>query len=211
MNTANVGFVGRKQAVFGFGLLLIFFGVRFGLEQELDQLGPYSTYFFELGFVAFATGYYRNRLKLSLPSLSRTIGDSAIGLFGGYFAYKFTRPLSITVPFQLNEAQTLLFLLLIGPLLEEALFRLAIWEPLSDLIKTPKVLIAVTSTVFSLAHFFPWWTLPDKLHSFILYQTGYVFFLGSYCGLRRQQTQSILIPILIHLCFNFGFYLGYLS
>lgn len=146
-----------------------------------------------------------------MPPLRRVIVDGIIGILAGFLVYKLAKPLSLTIPFQLQDKQTIALLLVVAPCLEEALFRMAIWEPLEDLLRAAWVVIFTTSFIFSFAHFFAWWRVPEQFHAFILYQTAYVFVLAFYCGLRRLQTGSMLISVIVHFGFNLGFYFGYLA
>lgn len=190
-------------------LLFTFFIIRYGFEHRLDILGAYSTYTFELLFVALIGWIYRRKLKFSIPSPVETFLDLSVGIGFGFTVYKLSKPLSLVIPFDFKSNETLLFLLLLGPLLEELLFRMAIWEPLSEIFGGLTVLL-VTSVIFSYSHFDAWWSVPEQLRSFVLYQTLYVFFLALYCGWRRMKSGNFIPAVLSHASFNFGFYVGFL-
>lgn len=200
-----------KRIGMSIAILLTYFGIRFGLNRQLDQLGEFASYLFEVSFVAIVGFYYWRRLRFSMPPLRRVVADGIIGLMTGFLVYKLAGPLSLTIPFQLQDKQTIALLLIVAPCLEEALFRMAIWEPLEDLFRYPWAVILSTSLIFSFAHFYAWWSVPEQFHAFVLYQTIYVFFLAFYCGLRRSQSGSMLISVLVHFGFNLGFYFGFLA
>lgn len=192
-------------------LLLVYFVVRFLLIQQVDQLGTYASYICESIFVAIVWVLFRKRIVLNVRPTSRLGIDAALMLVSGWCVYKMASPLSLVIPFNFGSTETLLFLLLIGPVLEEMIFRMSHWELLSEFISNPFVLLLLTSCIFSFAHFFAWWSVPVGLHSFVLYQAAYTFGLALYCGFRRMQTNSMAAPILVHFFFNAGFYIGFLA
>lgn len=191
-------------------LLLLYLIVMFPLLHRLEQLNDYASYYFEAGFVLLVAALFRKRVHFR-PILSEDIELAiALSLLAGLVGYRCAGALGLIIPWDLNSRENLLFLLLIGPILEELVFRLAIWELLTAWISNWIAVLIITSGLFSFAHFFAWFSVPAEFHSFVAYQTAYVFFLALACGIARKRSGSMTPPILIHATFNLGFYLGFL-
>lgn len=192
-------------------LLVLYFVVMFPLLHQLDKLGDYASYLFELGFIVVTGILFRRRLGFRIPGWESSAPDLALGLLGGFFAYRLAAPLGLPIPFDLSSGETTLLLLLIGPLIEEFVFRMALWELFFEFVHGRTSILILTSAVFSFAHFFAWFSVPVQLHGFVIYQTLYTFGLGLYCGWRKQRTGSMVAPVLVHMAFNLGFLFGYQS
>ena len=197
--------------VLSVALLALYFVVMFPLLHRLDRLGNYASYFFELAFIVITGFLVRRRLGFRIPGWESTAPDLGLGLLGGFIAYKLAAPLGLPIPFDLSSGETILLLLLIGPLIEELVFRMALWELFSEFIHGRAAILIWTSAVFSFAHFFAWFSVPAELHGFVIYQTFYTFGLGLYCGWRKQRTGSMVAPVLVHMAFNLGFLFGFQS
>lgn len=189
--------------------ILAFYGVvRFGLTQWLDSFGEYASYIFETAFVSLVGFYYRDRLKLSLNLSKELLGGFAPAVLLGGISFLCTKPLGLIVPFDLRSNETILFLLLIGPILEEMIFRMALWESVVDLTRSisPYAILPVSVLIFSYAHFHAYWFVPEQIRPFVIYQALYVMPLAAYSGYRKFRTGSISPAILVHVGFNAGFF-----
>jgi membrane protease YdiL (CAAX protease family) len=192
------------------GTLLVMYAlVRFVWLDQLDKLGEYASYLFELAFAAFTVVIFRQ--KQGQKSLAARIFalDGLAALCFGFVIYRLGSALNLPNPFDFNSGRVLLLLLVVGPILEELVFRGALWRLLQVLRASSSMALMGTTAFFSFSHFFSWWSVPAELHTFIVYQTVYTLFLGWYCGWRRVQTASIFPAILVHAFFNLGFYLGW--
>ena len=171
-------------------------------------MGAYASYVFEVIFAFLIWSIFRPNLALRF-SPDKSLGYAGvIALATGFGIYKLAAYASIDIPFDLSENETILFLLLIGPVVEELVFRMALWEPLSNLLPRTSLVILISSAIFSFAHFVAWWHVPESLRAFVLYQTTYTFLLGLYCGWLRAKYGSILSNILFHALFNLAFFVG---
>lgn len=110
-------------------------------------------------------------------------------------------------PFKFLENQFIQMLIL-APIIEELVFRGAIYE----LFKVAKVKIwvnnLINSILFALSHAYALTVLPDEFHPFIFFQLKYTFVLGHLCAKSRERTYGILEPILLHFIFNLVFYVA---
>ncbi len=185
-------------------LLLVYAAVRFVLDHWLDSLGEYASYLFECLFVAVTWAVLKP--ALSWKPRMRAI-DPFAALAAGFAVSKGLGALELPCPFDLQSAPTLVFLLLIGPVLEEFLFRVALWEAFAGALRSISPLWP-TSILFSFGHLFAWWSVPEEFKGFVLYQAAYTLALGYCCGRRRLESRSVLPAVAIHLSFNLGFYLG---
>ncbi len=168
----------------------------------------YFSYLFEVVFVALAFYVYRKNFSLNYQ-FSKI--DSVILLSGGIsgaLVAKGSGLMHLIIPFDLTAPLTLVFLLFIGPMLEEFIFRMALWDSFKTLVKNSWFVIAITSLLFSFAHFIAFWSTPPEYKPFIYYQTSYTFALALALGWQRERTQSLAAPIMLHFLFNLGFYAG---
>ena len=189
-------------------LAVLYLIVTFAFTPWLESAGDYASYIFEVIFVVIMWFFYRSRVRFHYNLKRDIFRDIGPGLIGGAAAFLIAKPLGLVIPFDLRSAEPILFLLLVGPLLEESIFRMALWEPLLEFIKKPYVVLVLTTLLFAYAHFQAIWFVPPEIHSFVVYQTSYVIPLALFCGLRRIKTGSMTPPIMIHLAFNMGFFLA---
>jgi len=190
-------------------LLVIFYLVtRFGFSSQLDSFGQYASYIFEVVLVLIAIIISGRELLtfIKIPRVAILILPGS--LLCGFFIFKLSGISNIQIPFELNGTETLLFLLVVAPILEELIFRFFIWQPVEKIMSKAGALIA-TSIVFSYSHLHAIWFVAKEIHPFILYQTAYTLILGASCGYFMYKYKSITGAILIHFAFNLGFYLGY--
>ncbi len=189
-------------------LACIYLIIRFAFTQWLDTLGAYASYGFEVvdvsiaGFLAGHT--FLKYFKITRPMLICSVGS----LIAGFAIFRIAGFAGIQIPFDLRGTETLMFLLLVAPILEELIFRFFLWQPIEWLGRKPIIAWVVTSLMFSYSHLHSIWFVPKEIHTFIVYQTIYTLFLGLACGFFIFRNKSVAGAILIHFAFNLGFYLG---
>ena len=182
--------------------ITFFIFVEYIFSSQLGAfLGRYYTYVFELIFF-FATLLYFREFKLSI----RFRPVFLLSLILGAAAAFLIKPLGIVFPFNLKDSETIFFLLVVAPVLEELIFRYALWEYVE---RTSTVVIAwvATSLLFSFSHFYAYFGVPESLKSFVIYQTAYTFSIALYFGYYRLKDRGLFVPIFLHFLFNFGFFL----
>lgn len=168
----------------------------------------WNSYALEAGFVLVAYGVFRKRIKLwKKISIQEFLGIAG-ALVGGFAIYHAAAWISVPIPFDLSAKETIFLLLVVAPLLEEAIFRLALWEALAELVPNPWFITSVTTLLFSFGHFSAYFYVPEEYKNFLLYQTGYVIFLGIAASIARIRSNTFLAPMLVHFGFNLGFLLG---
>lgn len=187
--------------------LCIFVFLEYFSDQFLQPLGQYTQYIaefvFSLGALFLVGNYFAKKdhnRKTSFLAL-------AIALVTGLGVRLLASPLGLPIPFDLGSAETLLFLLLIGPILEELLYRGVLIEALSNIKNSPVAIMLVSALLFSLSHYRVINSVPAELKSFVHYQTIYTFALGLICAWLRLQGGFIWAAG-AHLLFNLGFYVG---
>lgn len=204
--------IGARKAVFlSIALVLLYLGVRYPLLPYLDQVGTYASFVFEFVF-ALAVGFiFRARISFRVrPSVALAM-QGLIAIIAGFLIFEMTSPLMLVIPFDLSDTKLVILLLLIGPLIEELIFRMSLWELFQEIFGSPKLTLVFTSLLFSAAHFYSYFSVPDTIQPFILYQTIYTLVLGFALGIKRQSDQSPTSAIILHSLFNLGFYFGYLK
>lgn len=174
----------------------------------LRSISEYYSYLFEVGFVVFAGWIYRDQITFfKVPSKTDVVGMVVAFLFS-FMIYKIADWFQIQIPFDLQSQETVFLLLLLAPVLEEAIFRMALWQAFVSFISNSWLVIFLTTIFFGLGHFNAYWFVPEEYKSFVIYQTSYVMLLGFGVGWVRYRSQAIISPIFVHFCFNLGFYLG---
>lgn len=184
--------------------------LKFLYTNELDNMMAYGSYVFEVLFVFFVMNVYKEKThKPRLPNVSEWF-FGAVSLMLGLGVYAFATASNIPIPFDLTSMEAVLFLLVIGPILEELLFRQALWFAFEELFKNKWLTLATTSILFSFAHFYAYFHYEGEVRRFIIYQTAYTLLLGVWWGLSYLRTHNIAQNINLHMTFNLGFYIGYL-
>ena len=198
----------NTRSIFWTLLAIIYLVTRFVFTQKLDSMGTYASYVFEVadvGIVILLAGRtFFNYFSISKVALFGAAGS----LVAGIAVFRAAGFLSIQIPFDLKGTETLLFLLLIAPVLEELIFRFFLWQPIDRLTRKPLIPWISTSILFSYSHLHAMWFVPKEIQSFIVYQTIYTLFLGLASGYFVFKYRSIAGAIAIHFTFNLGFYLG---
>ncbi|HPI41129.1 MAG TPA: CPBP family intramembrane metalloprotease [Pseudobdellovibrionaceae bacterium] len=190
------------------GLVFFYLAVRFIFTKELDSMGAYSSYIFEvfnvLVAVLLAEKYFTHFFKLNKRSVQFSLGS----LFFGFLIFQSASFFKIQFPFDFTQFEMILFLLVVAPLLEEFIFRFFLWYPFEKLFTSSVIPWILTTLLFSYSHLHAIWFVPAEFHNFIIYQTIYTLFLGAFCGYFVFRYKSLLGAILTHFTFNLGFYLG---
>jgi membrane protease YdiL (CAAX protease family) len=131
-----------------------------------------------------------------------------LSFFLGLIVFHLAKPMKLFVPFDFKSNETLVLLLVVAPILEEAIFRMALWDAFRQFTKNHFALIAITSFLFMAGHLSAYWFVSDEYKGFVLYQAAYVVLLGFLTGVSRLKTESLNSPVLTHFVFNFGFFLS---
>ena len=187
-------------------LLLTYLVIRFLFTGWLDSFSPYASYFLEIILVvvaAFLAGLnFFSQFKINKTLLFISLA----ALLLGFLIFKGAGVLNISIPFDLKGTETIIFLLIVAPILEELIFRFFAWKPIENLNKN--LALPLSSILFSYSHLHAIWFMPQEVHNFIYYQTAYTLVLAYACGFSIFRYRSLAGAILIHFMFNFGFYLG---
>ncbi|MBS1960232.1 MAG: CPBP family intramembrane metalloprotease [Bdellovibrionales bacterium] len=168
-----------------------------------------------MGIIFFANGKFRLRF-----GASRIAGALvATSLLMGTLTFKMASWIGLSIPFDHlefgNPAHHVMIalLLVVGSIIEELLYRQALWfslEAMTD--RWPRVVawapLVVTALLFSIGHLEAYSTVPPEYKSFVLFQTGYTLALGLWWGRIYQEGRSVGLTILLHMGYNFGFLLG---
>lgn len=191
-------------------LLWFLFGVyvfiRYFCTQWLESLWEYASYFFELVVAICSCMLINEKLKFNIKNIPKILIISTSSLMIGLFIYRFAFANKILIPFDLTSIESLVFLLIVAPVLEEGIFRFFLWKTFASL--NIKFAFILTTIFFSYSHFHAYWFFPQNFHQFIFYQTIYTLILSLLCGYSVWKYNSLVGSILIHFAFNLGFYLG---
>jgi membrane protease YdiL (CAAX protease family) len=189
-------------------LAAIYLIIRFGMTRWLDSFGIYTTYLIELMLV-FISLVFASKDKKNLFKIHKfTLLIWPVFLAAGFFVFFLSKKLNIIIPLAIEANETVFFLLLVAPVLEELIFRFFLWQPLQKTCKNPIWALILTSIIFSYAHYHSVWFVPEEYFKFIYFQSAYTLLLGFACGYFMYKQGSIFSAIIVHFGFNFGFYLG---
>jgi membrane protease YdiL (CAAX protease family) len=198
-----------KHKYLGLLIVISYLLLRMGLEAILwSKLHPYYSYGFEILFVAAVALYYRQHRPWFLTPQKRDLGISLLMILAGILTYEMAGVLGMGVPYDLDSLVTIIFLLLVAPILEELIFRLALWEALKSINGQALLPIIGSTVLFSLGHLVAYWVVPSSIQPFVLYQSLYVIPLSIVISYRRHYARSVMPAILLHFGFNLGFLLA---
>lgn len=189
------------------GLIVLFIGVCYRDWFALDAMSPYAIYGFQVGFAILVSTLYK---PLEWSKASFNFAGIVAILFcfaSGFAVFEFAGVLGHSVPYEMRDSETLLFLLLISPVLEEWLYRGVLWRLFERLAQTEWVSLIGTSALFAYSYFQVISSVPGNFHSFVQYQTAYTFGLALFCAGMRVH-YGLKGAFAAHLAFNLGFLLG---
>lgn len=193
-------------------IILIYALIIFVLDEYFSFLTQWTQLLFELFFVMGTIIYFR--LKNISQNLIGNITTHDIlwflaNLILGGLIYQASGWLNTQVPFDFSRKQTYLWLVFIGPIIEELIFRHSLYIPLKIILKKSKwIAIIITSAIFSYAHgrvLFDLLAVPLAIKYFVIYQCLYTFILGLLWGYLREKRNSLVLAIIMHMGFNLGF------
>ena len=196
-----------RSKILSLFFILVFISVEFIFRFQIEKITGFSIYLFEVLWVLAILLIYRSFEWFSKKKILRWLTIALLAGVLGAWVQLYAFHSGITIPFDYENKDTLLLLLLVGPLQEEFVFRLGLWKVFSDLIANKWILILITTLFFSYSHYDMIAVLPASMHDFIKFQAKYTFLLGIICGYLRWNF-GMAATILAHLLFNLGFWLA---
>lgn len=187
-------------------LLITFIFFEYIYRQNIDSINNYASYLLELLFIFIVHLCLKetdNNIALKPIKLSITLALCAILGLGFHSVASLT---GLIIPFNFTTLETTIFLLIVGPILEELLFRGAVWTMLRTFNLSLKLTAIISALLFSLSHLTSIQYTPSEFHNFILYQSFYTIILGLICGYIKS-TNTVSLSIFAHFLFNFGFWI----
>jgi membrane protease YdiL (CAAX protease family) len=169
----------------------------------------FTPYYFEFIFALVSLYIFKD--KLLMYSENKKTKHFLRYLIGGLITLFFCKLFSTQIPFDLHSTSIKVFLVLIGPILEEVIFRFAIWNAIEKLTNCHKVALHLTSILFSIAHFKAIFIITPPFMTFITFQALYTLILGYTLGMRYEKKRNLMEIIILHVLFNLGFLLGYMG
>ncbi len=173
----------------------------------------YGSYILEVLVCVFAVMLFREQFnfKASLNIFLKYKSLFALNFLIGVALFSveaMPEPYQITIPFNLSSLEVIFLLLVVGPCLEEFLFRFFLWSFWGQFLSQKRTLI-ITSFLFSLAHFYSYFFVPESYHIFIYYQSAYTFLLSLWWGrCYLSSDRNLAVPLSAHFFLNLGFYVG---
>lgn len=183
-------------------LFLAFFG-----EALLPFWKGFVPYYYEVGYVILAFILFRDKLAFNVDFSK--YGKGFLGsLLAGFLVLCLAKFLNTELPFAMTNTFVLFFLVLVGPLLEELVFRFALWHGIESITKCQRGTLFLTSVIFGLAHFKSIFMIMPAYMTFISFQFVYTIIVSFWWGERYIESKSISVPVIYHILFNLGFGIG---
>lgn len=191
-----------------FLILAIYIGTVYGLNERYSILSGGSLYLFEIIFIALSMLYFWKR-GLAQQLVSKLSGSDSLllgaNLILGFVTFHGAKLVGATVPFNINSLSICLMLVVVAPILEELIFRHALFIPLQKLLKSTPLVILITSLIFSYSHFRAFFGGSGAIRTFVIYQSVYTFLIALLWGFYRIKRKSLVLAMLMHAAFNLGF------
>lgn len=183
-------------------LFLAFFG-----EVLFSFWKGFIPYYYEVTYVIVAFGLFSKKLEFKVDFSK--YGKGFLGsLVAGALTILLAKGLNTELPFAMDNTFVLFFLVLVGPLLEELVFRFALWHGIESITKCKRGTLFLTSVIFALAHFKSVLMVSAPYMTFISFQFIYILLVSFWWGERYIQSKSISVPVIYHIMFNLGFGIG---
>jgi membrane protease YdiL (CAAX protease family) len=191
-------------------LLFVFILLRTYFDTWMRSQDMWLSYGIEGGLCAVFVALNFRRIVWR-PRLERSLAYHALAALGvGVLIAVVGVQFGWGAPFDFHSPLLWVQLVLVAPVLEEALFRLLAWEVLSEFLKNTKLVLVVVSLGFALSHFAAYFYVPDVFKGFVIYQSVYTFFLALHWGWARMRYRSWLVGVGLHFCVNLAFGLSML-
>jgi hypothetical protein len=204
---ANGTLTHRFLQALAIGFLLLYFGVSFAGWFALDSVSPYAIYGFQALFGLIILLIYRN-WQWKIKSLSFAAGVALFFAFAaGFSVVEACEVLHYAIPVSFKDPETVLWLLVLSPVLEEWVFRGALWKLFERITGSPWPAFLLTAIASSYSHYAAISSLDPKYAPFLRFQAIFILGLGLICGGLRLQFGWFAAAI-AHVVFNFGFWLG---
>ncbi len=192
---------------YAFIFLLAYLLVEYVLFSRLQGLFGYSPYLFNVFWVSLVLMTFNNFFLFKKEKLF--LGAVLILASGGLgvLVQLVAASKGMMIPYVLNSLGSILFLFLIGPVIEEFVFRVALWKVFEVFIKNKWMLIFITTAFYAYSNFRLFHYFPSNLREFFYFQYQYMFISGLLFGYVR--TSNGFVPaIFAHFMFNLGFWLN---
>jgi membrane protease YdiL (CAAX protease family) len=189
-------------------VLLLFVVGRLGGDAWFRSLSGYQSYYVEIAFIVAVSVLFHQRLKYRfgwdrlLPTLL------ALNAVAGFLFCWGADALGLAVPFDAESSSFIFLLVIVGPFIEEALFRHALWAPKEVLLRSRPVIWVTSAVLFSLMHLQAYSAVPESVRGFVAYQAFYTFLAGLFWAWARSRYGTFWVPFLLHAMFNAGFGIG---
>jgi membrane protease YdiL (CAAX protease family) len=183
--------------------------INFVFVKRLDALGTYASYIFEACFIIILLAIYKSHFRFKFKIKKLFLLQVVAAFACGFAVYNGAGFLNVLVPFDLSDHETQLFLILLGPVLEELLFRQVLWSTLEIALKSRRAAFVLTSLIFTFAHFFAYFYVPESIKPFVIYQTAYVLLIALWWGAIIYRFGVITMTVWLHIAFNTGFFVAF--
>lgn len=191
-------------------LIFLVYGIlKFLINPHLQFLNGYDSLLTELVFSISVVYFFRSWFSWQPFVEPFQLFEFFLAISGGMFVYLMLRILVVPIPLDLESIPIIILLIFVGPLVEELLFRGALWAALRKIFPSPVFLCVGSAILFSLAHLESYLWVSESYRPFVLVQGFYTLLLGLWWGARLYKYRSPTFTFLLHLGVNAGFVLAH--
>lgn len=196
-----------KNKTLTFLLIPLYFGVAWLFPWEEIQIDSTISVAYLWDFLFFILVSFLLGSKPKLAFSKNILIRIPIIIAMSSLCIAITHYAKLDAPFRYLEHLALQIIFL-GPLFEEVVYRHGIYEILNKLNLKKNFQYFLGAMLFSLGHAQALLFLSHDFHAFIYFQLVYTFFLGWVCIKARERTGSVFEPIILHMIFNYLFWLA---
>jgi membrane protease YdiL (CAAX protease family) len=166
------------------------------------------TYLYDIFFVAISALILKPKfgLRVKVTFFIRLLFVSALALV----CIMMTAQFNISAPFKYVD-NLFIQILILAPIIEEFIFRFTFFEIFKKKISNKKAFYFLNAFLLSLSHAGALSVLPEEFFPYVFFQILYTFFLGWVCARAKDESDSIVEPILLHFVFNLFFYFAVIN
>jgi membrane protease YdiL (CAAX protease family) len=166
-------------------------------------------YYFEFIYIAICIFIFKNQFKIK--NQGKQTRHFLRYFIGGIVTILYCKIFATELPFDLGSRTIFFIIVFLAPILEELIFRFALWNAIEKITGCSKVAHTLTTILFSLAHFKAILIITPRYMTFVTFQALYTLILGHTLGMRYRKNRNVLEVIILHILFNLGFFLGHMG
>lgn len=198
----------NKKILINILILVVYLIIRVFVDSIWDSLPIFAPYLFDLIYFSSCFYLYKSNWNFSKQVSRNEKLEITLSFLLGFITLYSGELLGFSPPFEFHSFTVALLLIFIGPILEELIFRFSFVSALKNMHGNKYFLMITSAILFSLAHYWSIFSIPQQFKGFVYYQTFYTLIIGLWWGYNYLKYNNMFNSVFLHIAFNFGFYLG---